>query len=230
MAHLTSMTYQRHGRLLVVSGPSGVGKGTVISGLLARQPEVRVSISCTTREPRPGEQDGREYYFVSDAEFDRRRDAGELLEWAEVYPGVYYGTPLGLVVESLAAGVDLILEIDDQGAQSVRRQLGEQAVLVFVAPPSFAALHDRLAGRQTETPEGLRERLDTAREEIGNLGLYAYLIVNDQVEPAVNALEAVLLAERHSLQSVDWQGLQARLLEEASRESLAASAPHASRE
>jgi guanylate kinase len=200
---------------MVVSGPSGVGKGTLISGLLARRQEVRVSTSCATRAPRPGEVDGRDYFFVSRAEFDRLREAGELLEWAEVYPGTFYGTPLGPVNETLEAGGDLILEIDDQGAQSVRQALGERAVLVFVAPPNFGALHDRLAGRHTETPESLRERLATARHEIGDLGAYDYLVINETVEPAVASLEAILLAERASLRVTDWRGVQARLLAEA---------------
>ena len=206
---------------MVVSGPSGVGKGTLIAGLLARQPEVRVSISCTTRAPRPGEEDGREYYFLSREEFERRREAGELLEWAEVYPGTFYGTPAPPVQAALAQGVDLVLEIDDQGAQSVREKLGDRAVLVFVAPPSFAALHSRLADRQTESAESLRERLATAREEIANLGSYDYLIVNEEVAPAVSALEGVLLGEHHSLRSLDWQSLRGRLLAEADRDEVA---------
>ena len=208
---------------MVVSGPSGVGKGTLIAGLLARQPEAQVSVSCTTRAPRPGEEEGREYFFLAHDEFNRRREAGELLEWAEVYPGVFYGTPLGPVQAALAQGVDLVLEIDDQGAQSVHDKLGQRAVLVFVAPPSFSALHNRLAGRHTETPESLRERLDTAREEIGNLGGYDYLIVNEEVQPAVEALEAILLGEHHSLRSLDWQRLRTRLLAEADREEVISS-------
>jgi len=212
------MSSRRQGVLLVVSGPSGVGKGTLIAGLLARRPEVRVSVSCTTRPPRPGEVEGREYFFVSLEEFSRRREDGALLEWAEVYPGLLYGTPRQAVEETLARGEDLILEIDDQGAQSVRAALGERAVLVCVAPPSFAALHERLAGRRTESPESLRERLATAHGEIANMGRYDYVIINREVEPAVEALEAVLLAERHSLRFAGWQALQSRLLAEAADE------------
>jgi guanylate kinase len=215
------MTKRREGVLLVVSGPSGVGKGTMIAGLLGRHPQVQVSVSCTTRAPRQGEQEGREYYFVSHTEFNRRRQAGELLEWAEVYPGVFYGTPIDTVTKSLEAGVDLVLEIDDQGAQSVRERMGARAVLVFVAPPSFAALRKRLTDRQTETPEGLRQRLATAREEIAHMGLYDYLIVNEQIEPAAQALEEVLLAQHHHLRSVDWQGLQACLLAELTHDEVA---------
>lgn len=212
------MSSPRQGVLLVVSGPSGVGKGTLISGLLSRRPEVRVSVSCTTRPPRPGEVHGREYFFVSPEEFSRLREAGGLLEWAEVYPGLLYGTPRQAAETALARGEDLILEIDDQGAQSVRAALGDRAVLVCVAPPSFGDLRKRLSGRATESPESLRQRLATARSEIANMGLYDYVIINQEVPVAVEALEAVLLAERHSRRFAGWQQLQARLLAEADQE------------
>jgi guanylate kinase len=209
------MELSRRGILLVVSGPSGVGKGTLIKGVLGKYPRIRLSVSCTTRAPRPGEREGVDYFFVSPVEFSRMRAAGELLEWAEVYPGLNYGTPRGPVEAALARGEDIILEIDDQGAQSVRTIRGDGAVLIFVAPPSFAELHRRLADRQTESATQLRARLITARAEIADMGAYDYVIVNDRVAPATAQLEAVLLAERAAQAAVDWQGLQAALLAEA---------------
>ncbi|HEY3397135.1 MAG TPA: guanylate kinase [Armatimonadota bacterium] len=209
------MNLKRKGILLVVAGPSGVGKGTLIAGLRERHPEVLLSVSCTTRARRPGETEGGEYFFRSREEFEALRDRGELLEWAEVYPGLFYGTPRAPVEEALAAGQDLILEVDDEGAQSVQRLLPEDARLVFVAPPDYGALHNRLVARGTETPDQLRERLRTACEEISDLGAYRYVIVNDQIPEAVAALEGILLAERSSLRVVEWQALQAELLTQA---------------
>jgi guanylate kinase len=209
------MQLQRRGILLVVSGPSGVGKGTLIKGVLAKYPQTRLSVSCTTRPPRPGEREGVDYFFLSPGEFERRRDGGALLEWAEVYPGLNYGTPRGPVEEALAQGEDIILEIDDQGARQVRRLMGERAVLVFVAPPSFAELCRRLAGRKTESAEQLRARLTAERAKIADMGAYDYVIVNDQVAPATERLEAVLLAQQVAHAVVDWQSLRAALLAEA---------------
>jgi guanylate kinase len=209
------MEIARRGILLVVSGPSGVGKGTLIKGVLAKYPQLRLSVSCTTRGPRPGEREGVEYFFVTAEEFDRRREAEELLEWAQVYPGLNYGTPRGPVEAALARGEDMILEIDDQGARSVRTIMGERSVLIFVAPPSFGELHRRLSDRQTESAEQLRDRLITARAEIADMGAYDYVIVNDEIEPATARLEAVLLAEQAAQAAVDWEGLQVALLEEA---------------
>ncbi|MCK4324244.1 MAG: guanylate kinase, partial [Armatimonadetes bacterium] len=137
------------GILLVVSGPSGVGKGTVISGLMERYPDVELSVSCTTRQPRAGESGEKDYQFVSDSEFEQMRRSGELLEWAQVHDRHFYGTPRQPVEQALAMGGTLVLEIDYQGAKSVREQLGDQAVLVFVAPPSWQALVERLRKRHT---------------------------------------------------------------------------------
>jgi len=201
------------GILLVVAGPSGVGKGTMISGLLERHPRVQWSVSCTTRDPRPGEVDGRDYHFVSPAEFERMIAAGELLEWAIVHGTHAYGTPRVPVEEALAAGQDMVLEIDYQGARSIRQALPE-AVLVFVAPPSTEALLARLEGRNTEEPEAVLRRLRSARTEFRHMGIFHFLIVNDDLGAAIDALEAVYLAERQRLHRADWQGLQARLLGE----------------
>lgn len=199
------------GILLVVAGPSGVGKGTMISGLLERHPRVQWSVSCTTREPRPGEVEGRDYYFVSPAEFARMVAAGEMLEWAVVHGTHAYGTPRAPVEAALAAGEDMVLEIDYQGARSIRQALPE-AVLVFVAPPSVEALLSRLEGRNTEAHEAVLRRLRSARTEFRHIGMFHFLIVNDDLQAAIEALDAVYLAERQRLHRADWQGLQARLL------------------
>ncbi len=209
------MTNKGAGVLLVVSGPSGVGKGTVIAGVLAAHPEVRRSISCATRPRRPGEQDGQDYYFISPKEFERKQQAGEFLEWATVHKDLKYGTPRRPVEEALQAGQDIILEIDYQGARAVREQLGEKAVLVFIAPPSWEALLERLQKRHTESQEAIEKRLASARREIANIQMYEYVIINDELPEAIRALEAVLIAERHRRQRSDWQRLQQRLGEEA---------------
>jgi guanylate kinase len=209
------MELARRGILLVVSGPSGVGKGTLIKGVLTHHAGVRLSVSCTTRHPRPGEREGADYFFVSRERFVQMRETGELLEWAEVYPGLHYGTPRAPVEAALARGEDIILEIDDQGARSVRAIMGERAVLIFVAPPSFAELYRRLLDRQTETAEQLRERLTAECGKIADMGEYDYVIVNHQVAPATRQLEAILLAEQSARAAVDWQSLRAALLAEA---------------
>ena len=210
----------RQGVLLVVSGPSGVGKGAVIGELLAGRPEVAKSVSCSTRSPRPGEIDGIDYHFVTPAEFERMRDGGELLEWATVHQDLQYGTPRGPVEAALAAGQDIILEIDYQGAQSVREIMGERAAFVFIAPPRWEDLVERLKGRSTESPEATAKRLASAIREfeaLVNLNLFEYLIINDRLAIAVSELEAILLAERQKLERLDWRPFVAGLLEEAGK-------------
>ena len=209
------MTDRTKGVLLVVSGPSGVGKGTVISGLLDVHAEVRRSVSCTTRPRRPTQQDGQDYHFISVQEFERKVEAGEFLEWAVVHKDLRYGTPRAPVEAALAAGQDMILEIDYQGARSVREQMGERAVLVFIAPPSWDALLQRLQQRHTESPEAIAKRLASAQREIANLHMYEYVIINDELAEAVRALEAVLIAERHRGARTDWHRLQQDLLDQA---------------
>jgi guanylate kinase len=202
----------RSGILLVVSGPSGVGKGTVIDGLLARHPEVRVSVSYTTRRPRPGEVEGRDYHFVSKEEFERLRAAGELLEWAVVHEDLCYGTPRRPVEEALGRGEDMVLEIDYQGARAVRRLLPHHTVLTFIAPPSWEALRWRLQKRHTEQPEEVAKRLASAQREIAHMNMYHYIIVNDDLTAAVDQLEAVLLSERCRVARAPWRQLQSALL------------------
>ncbi len=199
------------GMLLVVAGPSGVGKGTLIRALRERHPGVQGSVSCTTREPRSGEKPGVDYHFVSDDEFDRMSRDGELLEWALVHGLDHYGTPRGPVEEALAAGRDIVLEIDYQGARSVRAALPE-AVTIFVAPPSAEALAERLGERNTESPEAMARRLRTARIEFTHMGMFDYVLVNDDLAQAIDDLEAIYLAEGMRMRRSGMRELQRRLL------------------
>ncbi len=183
----------RPGILLVLSGPSGVGKNTVLNALIAGNPKVRYSISATTRPPRSGEVHGRHYFFLSEEEFSRRAGAGEFLEWAE-FCGHRYGTPRPFVEESLAAGYHVVLDIDVQGAQRVR-EAQPAAVLVFLLPPSWEVLEERIRARGADEDEAIRRRLAVAREEIAALPAYHYVVWNREVEVAVKELEAILTAE-----------------------------------
>ena len=177
-------------RLTVLSGPSGVGKGSVIAVVRRRHPHVWLSVSVTTRRPRPGERDGVQYHFVDQVEFARMVDAGELLEHAS-YAGNSYGTPREPVEQQLAAGVPALLEIELQGARQVRAAMPE-AHSVFLAPPSFEELARRLTGRGTEDPERVRRRLDLARIELASEDEFDVVVVNDDLEQAADRLVALL--------------------------------------
>jgi guanylate kinase len=176
--------------LLVLAGPSGVGKGTIVDGLRARVPGLWVSVSYTTRAARAGEVEGRDYHFVTRAEFEALRDAGGFVEWFEVF-GDLKGTPRGPVEEHLAAGDDVLLEIDVQGALAVRRMFPE-AVLVFVKPPSPEELRRRLAARGTESPADLERRLAAAAAEEAQADRFDAVVVNDDVERAVAHVAGIL--------------------------------------
>lgn len=178
-------------RLVVLSGPSGVGKSSVVSAVRERHPEVWLSVSVTTRPPRPGEQEGVDYYFVDDAEFDRLVEQGSLLEHA-TFAGHRYGTPRAPVEERLAAGVPVLLEIELQGARQVRAAM-PTALLVFLAPPSWEELVRRLTDRGTEDPAVVRRRLDAARVELSAEDEFDEIIVNDStLQEAADRLVALM--------------------------------------
>lgn len=183
----------RKGTLLVLSGSSGVGKSTVIARVLEERPDVYFSVSCTTRAPRPGEVDGVNYYFISREEFQARIERGEFLEYAE-YVGNYYGTSMTVIREKLEKGVDVLLDIEVQGAAKVREKLPE-AASVFIVPPSFEELANRLRGRGTDSEEKILQRLETARREAREIKNYDYIVVNDTVEHAAREVLAILTAQ-----------------------------------
>ena len=187
---------ERRGRLLVISGPSGVGKSTVVEALRSRRP-LGFSVSATTRPPRPGEVDGEHYHFVDDAEFDHLVESGELLEWAE-YGGNRYGTPRTPVLESLDRGEDLVLDIENVGALKVKEALPE-AVLVFVLPPSRAELEARLRGRADTDAAAIERRLAVADDQIAQARRsYDWLVTNDDVDSVMNQIDRILGASERT--------------------------------
>ena len=202
------------GKLFILSGPSGAGKGTICKELLAQtsRDDVQLSVSMTTRNPRNGETEGVSYYFVSKEEFLRKIEAGGLLEHAEVY-GNYYGTPKQPVIEKLAAGIDVILEIDMQGALKVKENYPD-GVFIFILPPSMSELRKRLTGRGTETAEAIEMRLGETLKEISYIDKYDYCVVNGKLEEAVNRVKSILIAE-HSRVTFTAEELISRYKEEA---------------
>lgn len=185
------------GLLFIVSSPSGGGKTSLVKALLEAEPAVRLSVSYTTRAPRPGEVDGRDYHFVTVPEFERMLEAGEFLESAIIY-GNHYGTSQNWIERERAEGRDVLLEIDWQGAQQVRR-LMRQVVSIFILPPSPEVLETRLRGRRQDSEEVVARRLAAAREEIGHVSEYEYVIINDDFDRAALDLRSIIRAERLKL-------------------------------
>jgi guanylate kinase len=175
------------GKVFVITGPSGVGKGTLIRTLLQRVPELALAVSATTRRPRAGETHGVDYHFLSDDEFERRVRAGEFVEHAS-YSGRRYGTLRSELEQRLAGGHPVVLEIEVQGARQIRDAMPE-AVQIFIAPPSEDALRNRLVGRGTDDPGQVAARLQTAREELRAQGEFGHVVINDRLEDASDALE-----------------------------------------
>jgi guanylate kinase len=186
----SAATAPRRGRLFVIAAPSGAGKTSLVRALMAKDPTLRFSVSCTTRPKRPSETEGHDYHFVSRKQFDRMAAAGEFLEYAQVFDHSY-ATPRRQAEEALAAGQNLILEIDWQGAQQVRRAMPE-CVSIFILPPSRAALEERLKARRTDSPEVIARRLRDAVADMSHWNEFDYVIVNDRFDHALEELEAVV--------------------------------------
>lgn len=185
----------RRGLLLVLSSPSGAGKTTLARALLQADRGIHLSVSVTTRKPRPGEVDGKDYRFVDQAQFDRMRDGGELLEWAQVFDN-YYATPRAAVEDAIASGRDVLFDIDWQGAQQLAEKMAGDLVRVFVLPPSGEVLERRLHARAQDPPEVVARRMAEAAAEISHWPEYDYVIVNTHLEESIAGLRAILAAER----------------------------------
>jgi guanylate kinase len=183
-----------HGLLIVLSGPSGAGKGTLCQELLCQMPDLRYSVSMTTRLPRPGEVEGVHYFFRTRTEFESMIAGDELLESAEFCDN-YYGTPIFAVEQAIQAGLDVILEIEIQGALQIKKRF-PQGIFTFIVPPSLDVLSERIHKRGTETEEVIQKRLATAIEELGYVSEYDYVVINDEVPVAVEKLKSILVAEK----------------------------------
>ncbi|WP_313641267.1 guanylate kinase [Paenibacillus sp. FSL K6-0276] len=181
------------GLLIILSGPSGVGKGTVCTALRPKMPELVYSVSATTRSPRAGEEDGVNYFFKSKEEFAAMIEADQLLEYAE-YVGNFYGTPCDFVERTLNSGKDIILEIEVQGALKVKEKFPE-GIFVFLLPPSMDELKDRIRGRGTEHPDVIDHRMTVAEDEISLMQHYDYAVVNDEIDLACKRIESIIIAE-----------------------------------
>lgn len=183
------------GLLVVISGPAGTGKGTLVHALLDKHEDMKLSVSATTRQPRPGEVNGVHYFFISENEFERMIENHEFLEYMHVFGMNYYGTPRKFVEDQLEQGIDVILEIDVNGASNIKKAFPD-AVLIFIAPPSMGELKARLVGRATETEAQIEKRFATAFDEIKTIPNYDYVVVNDVIDIAVSKLENIISAEK----------------------------------
>lgn len=187
----------RKGLLLVVSGPSGAGKGTICKALLNKNDKIKLSVSATTRKPRNGEVHGVNYFFIEKEEFTKMVENGEFLEHAQIYDN-FYGTPKAAIIECLEEGQDVILEIEMQGARQIK-EVYPEGVFIFVLPPSLEELKSRIVGRGTETQEEIEKRFSCAFEEINQIVNYDYFIVNEDIEKSVNDVEAIILSEKNKV-------------------------------
>jgi guanylate kinase len=188
-------TIQRRGLLLVLSSPSGAGKTTIARRLIDAEPNISMSVSVTTRKPRPGEIDGRDYQFVDEPNFKRMADNNELLEWARVFDN-YYGTPRGPVEAAIEKGADVLFDIDWQGAQQLSEKMKHDVVRVFILPPSATSLEQRLRARAQDPDDVVRRRMDAAAAEISHWPEYDYVIVNSDLAASLEGITAILAAER----------------------------------
>lgn len=186
---------RRRGLLIVLSSPSGAGKSTISRMLLDSDPQTTISVSATTRPPRPTERDGVHYHFVDDAAFDRMIERKEFIEWAPVF-GYRYGTPAAPVKAALKASKDIIFDVDWQGRQQIHAQMGEDMVQIFLLPPSMKELERRLHSRRTDAPDVIERRLRMARVEIEHWPEYDYVLVNEHVEETLEQVQAIIRAER----------------------------------
>ena len=186
---------KKNGELIIISGKTCAGKGTVVKKLVEKNPNLKVSISYTSREKRDGEIEGKDYYFVSSEEFERKIQDGDFLEYAKVQYGKYYGTPKKEVHDLLEQGFDVILEIDVQGAQQIK-EMFPQTILIFIMAPSMSEVKRRIKARGKETKEQILERFKVAYNELNEIPKYNYVVVNDNLEEAVSKVEAILLSEK----------------------------------
>ena len=187
----------RKGLLLVVSGPSDAGKGTICKALLNKNDQIKLSVSATTRKPRNGEVHGVNYFFIEKEEFTKMIENGEFLEYAQIYDN-FYGTPKAAIIECLEKGQDVILEIEMQGARQIK-EVYPEGVFIFVLPPSLEELKSRIVGRGTETQEEIEKRFSCAFEEINQIVNYDYFIVNEDIEKSVSDVEAIICAEKNKV-------------------------------
>ena len=188
-------TIERRGLLLVLSSPSGAGKTTLARRLIEADSDISMSVSVTTRKPRPGEEDGRDYTFIDEAAFKRMAEGGALLEWARVFDN-YYGTPRAPVETAIAHGKDILFDIDWQGAQQLSEKMKHDVVRVFILPPSAASLEQRLRARAQDPEDIVRRRMDKASDEISHWPEYDYVVVNTDLPTSMEGLTAILTAER----------------------------------
>ncbi|MDD3267720.1 MAG: guanylate kinase [Syntrophomonadaceae bacterium] len=195
------MEFTRRGILFVISGPSGVGKGTIKRALLSRMTDINLSVSVTTRLPRDGEIEGKHYFFVDQSKFDAMIQQNQFLEWAEVYSNCY-GTPRSFVVDNLDRGQDVLLEIDIQGALQVKKSM-PTGVFIFISPPNMEELASRLLSRGQDSKASIDLRLAASKDELKRIECYDYLIINDDIEEALEKTMAIIMAERCRVENID---------------------------